>query len=424
MPCTVVVGAQWGDEGKGKITDILAEKADAVIRYQGGSNAGHTVVVGGEEFKFHLVPSGILHGDCTCIMGDGTVVDPLCLADEITGLEGRGVSCERLFVSGAAHIIMPYHRLLDKLQEEARGKGGIGTTLRGIGPAYTDKTARMPLGVRAMDLLCEADLRALVTAQLADKNRIIAALYDHPPLTVDEVLNEVLPAMRVIAPHVTDTREIVFDLLARDANVVMEGAQATFLDLDYGTYPFVTSSHPVAGGACLGTGVGPKAISEVWLVCKAYTTRVGAGVFPTEDLGAPGDDLRERGREYGTTTGRPRRCGWLDGVILRTAALLNSATHLAVTKLDVLDSLAEIPVCVGYKTASRNYTTVPQDARILEDAKPIYEILEGWQTPVTEATEFSDLPPQARVYLDKMSELAGIPVRLAAVGQARSQTVM
>jgi adenylosuccinate synthase len=424
MPVTVVVGAQWGDEGKGKITDILAEQAEAVIRYQGGSNAGHTVVVNGEEFKFHLVPSGILHDNCICIMGDGTVVDPVCLADEIRGLKARGVSCDRLFVSGAAHIIMPYHRLLDKLQEEARGKGGIGTTLRGIGPAYTDKTARMPLGVRAMDLLDEADLRARIEAQLADKNRIFAALYDHPPMTMDEVLAEVMPAMQVIAPHVMDTREMVFELLARDANVVMEGAQATFLDLDYGTYPFVTSSHPVAGGACLGTGVGPKAISEVWLVCKAYTTRVGAGVFPTEDLGAPGDDLRERGREYGTTTGRPRRCGWLDGVILRTAVLLNGATHLAVTKLDVLDSLAEIPVCVGYKTAARDYKTVPQDARILEDAEPVYEMLEGWQTPITEAQSFGDLPTQAQKYLDKMQELAGIPVRLASVGQQRAQTVM
>ncbi len=423
MTCTVVVGAQWGDEGKGKITDFLAETADAVIRYQGGSNAGHTVVVGGEEFKFHLVPSGILHNKCVCIMGDGTVIDPLCLAEEIVGLEARGVSCERLLVSGAAHIIMPYHRLIDRLQEEARGKGGIGTTLRGIGPAYTDKTARMPLGIRAMDLGDEAMLRELVTAQLDEKNRIIAALYGYEPVSVDEVLEEIKPAAQLISKHVTDTREVVFDLLARKANIVLEGAQATFLDLDYGTFPFVTSSHPIAGGACLGTGVGPKAIDEVWLVCKAYTTRVGAGAFPTEDHGDEGTRLRECGHEYGTTTGRPRRCGWLDGVILRTAALLNGATHLTVTKLDVLDAVAEIPVCVEYKARGRVYKTVPQDARILDDCEPVYETLPGWQTPTTGAKSPSDLPHAALAYLDRMSEIAGVPVRLASVGSGRDQTV-
>ncbi len=309
MPCTVVVGAQWGDEGKGKITDLLAEQADVVIRYQGGSNAGHTVVVNGNTFKLHLIPSGILHDHVLSLMGDGTVIDPKCLAEEYQGLRERGVSCQGLRISGNAHVIMPYHIALDRFQEESRGKGVIGTTLRGIGPVYTDKAARMPQPVRMWDLLDKDVLRQRVAGQLAEKNKIIAALYGAEPLAVDAVVDEVWQYVPVFGDYITDIRPIVFEQMDRGARIVMEGAQGTFLDLDYGTYPFVTSSHPVSGGACLGSGVGPTAVDDVIIVNKAYMTRVGAGAFPTELDNETGQLIRERGKEYGTTTGRPRRCG-------------------------------------------------------------------------------------------------------------------
>ncbi len=423
MTCTVVVGGQWGDEGKGKITDILAEGADLVVRYQGGSNAGHTVVVGDEEFKLHLIPSGILHHDCTCLMGGGTVVDPLVLRDEITGLQARGVSCDNLRVSYTAHVVMPYHKRIEEQAEQARGRAGIGTTLRGIGPAYTDKAQRMPRPVRFRDLTDPDRLRELIAGQLEHKNVIIEHQYGQPPLSSDEVFAQVWPAAQEVGNYATDGYRLVQDSLRAGKRIVFEGAQGTFLDLDCGTYPFVTSSHPVAGGACLGTGIGPTAINEVIMICKAYTTRVGAGVLPTEDEGDAGQLLRDCGNEYGTTTGRPRRCGWLDGVVVRTAAMLNGATSIAVTKLDVLDALATIPVCVGYEIDGVMLDTMPSWPEELEKVKPIYEEIPGWQQPLGDMREWEQLPPQAQAYVEKIAELAGVPVKIVSLGQSREQTV-
>lgn len=422
MPVRVVVGAQWGDEGKGKITDILAEGADVVVRYQGGSNAGHTVVVGGEVFKLHLIPSGILHEDVVSVMGDGTVIEVACLMEEIEGLQARGVSCKNLHVSGCAHVIMPYHRLQDALEEEARGGGSIGTTRRGIGPAYTDKAARMPRPIRMWDLLDADRLRERIAGQLAQKNVIFRELYGHAPLTVDEVFDEVWGPAQQAAKYVRDTRALVMEKLAQGAQIVCEGAQGTFLDLDCGTYPFVTSSHPVAGGACLGTGLGPTAIDDVFIVAKAYTTRVGAGAFPTEDEGETGNLIRERGHEYGTTTGRPRRCGWLDLVVLKTSARLNSATGIALTLMDVLDVLDEIKVCTGYRVGDRVVDLVPSDADLLDTAEPVYETLSGWQAPIGECKSYGDLPAAARAYVEYIEAFTGVPVVLVSVGKGREQT--
>ena len=424
MPATVIVGAQWGDEGKGKITDILAERAAAVVRYQGGSNAGHTVVVNGDEFKLHLIPSGILHADTTCIMAAGTIIDPICLRDEVEGLRERGVSCDNLRVSANAHVIMPYHILLDGLQEEARGRASIGTTRRGIGPTYTDKTARMPRSIRMADLMDDDVLRGLIAEQLAHKNIIIERCYGHEPLDADAVFAEIEPALAVVRPFVADVRGTVREALANGELVLLEGAQGTFLDLDYVTYPYVTSSHPVAGGACLGTGIGPTEIDAVVAVVKAYTTRVGAGVFPTELEDEVGNGLRERGSEYGTTTGRPRRCGWLDGVALRTAAELNGATAIAITKLDVLDGLDTVKIAVAYDVNGERHERLPENLDALADAKPVYEELPGWQQSIAAARTLEDLPEQARAYIERMEELAGCAVWGVSVGPARDQTVL
>lgn len=424
MPCKVVVGAQWGDEGKGKITDLLAEQADVVVRYQGGSNAGHTVVVNGTTFKLHLIPSGILHDDVLSVMGDGTVIEPKCLAEEYQGLRDRGVSCQGLRISGNAHVIMPYHLVLDRLQEESRGKVGIGTTLRGIGPVYTDKTARMPQPVRMWDLLDPNVLRERVAGQLAEKNKILECLYGHAPLKVDEVVEETLSHVPTFGHHITDIRAIIFEQMARNARIVFEGAQGTFLDLDYGTYPFVTSSHPVSGAACLGTGVGPTAINQVTIVNKAYMTRVGAGAFPTELLNETGDLIRERGKEYGTTTGRPRRCGWLDGVALGTSARINGATGLAVTLLDVLNPFEKISICVGYKVNGETLKLMPANLDLLERVEPVWEELPGWQTDISHCRKLDELPENAQKYVQRMSELAETPLEMVSVGPGREETII
>ncbi len=424
MSVRVVVGAQWGDEGKGKITDILAESADVVVRYQGGSNAGHTVVVGDSTYKLHLIPSGILHPNVLSIMGDGTVIDVEGLLEEIDGLQARGIACDNLCISGCAHVILPYHKLIDGLQEEARGKDSIGTTRRGIGPAYTDKTARMPRPVRMWDLLCKDTLRQRIEGQLAQKNVILRELYGHPALDVDEVLEEVWAPAQKVQPHIADARVALLQKLDEGANVVMEGAQGTFLDLDCGTFPFVTSSHPIAGGACLGTGIGPTAIDEVLIVAKAYTTRVGAGAFPTEDEGESGDIIRERGHEYGTTTGRPRRCGWLDLVVLRTSARINGATGIALTLLDVLDTVETIPVCVGYTIRGTKYDYIPSNVDLLEEVTPVFEELEGWQQDTGGCRSFSDLPRAAQDYVARIEQFTGTPVKFVSVGPARDQTIV
>lgn len=423
MAAKVIVGAQWGDEGKGKITDILAEGATAVVRYQGGNNAGHTVVVNGEQFKLHLIPSGILHEETLCIMAAGTIIDPNCMKDEIEGLRERGVTCDNLKVSVNAHVIMPYHRILDGLQEQSRGKKSIGTTKRGIGPTYTDKTARMPRSIRMADLLDNDTLRAMIDDQLAQKNVIIAELYGEEPLDATEVYDEIAPALEVIRPHIADVRGDVRNAL-ESGTLVLEGAQGTFLDLDYGTYPYVTSSHPVAGGACLGTGVGPTEIDEVIAIVKAYTTRVGAGDFPTELEDEAGERLRERGAEFGTTTGRPRRCGWLDGVALRTAAELNGATGIAITKLDVLDEEETIHIATAYEINGERQERMPENLDLLGEVTPVYEEMPGWQTPLCEMTSLDEMPAEARAYIDRMAELAGCGIWGVSVGPARDQTII
>lgn len=424
MPCTVVVGAQWGDEGKGKITDLLAEQADVVIRYQGGSNAGHTVVANGQTFKLHLIPSGILHDHVLSLMGDGTVIEPRCLAEEYQGLRDRGVSCQGLRISGNAHIIMPYHIALDRLQEESRGKGVIGTTLRGIGPAYTDKAARMPQPVRMWDLLDKDILRQRVEGQLKEKNCLIDCLYGAPPLQVDEVVEDVWQHVPAFRDYVADTRAIIFEQMAKGASIVFEGAQGTYLDLDYGTYPFVTSSHPVSGGACLGTGAGPTAIDDVIIVNKAYMTRVGAGAFPTEQDNETGNHIRERGQEYGTTTGRPRRCGWLDGVALRTSSKINGATGLAVTLLDVLNPFETIMVCTEYRLRGETLKLMPGNLDLLAEVEPVWEELPGWESEIKQCRKLNDLPAKARAYVERMSELAGVPLKMVSVGPGREETIV
>jgi len=423
MSVKVVVGAQWGDEGKGKVTDLLAEQADVVVRYQGGNNAGHTVVVGEDEYKLHLIPSGILHPDTLCIMGDGTVIDPECLANEHQGLVARGISCDNLRVSGNAHVIMPYHRLLDELQETARGAGSIGTTRCGIGPVYTDKTARKPLPVRMWDLLDKDALHERVEGQLAEKNVILQALYDAEPLEVEAVVEQVWQHAEIISDHICDTRALVLEKIEAGADIVLEGAQGTFLDLDYGTYPFVTSSHPTAGGACLGTGIGPTMIGSVIIVTKAYSTRVGAGPFPTELENEIGDLIRDRGQEYGTTTGRPRRCGWLDGVALRTSGRVNGATAIALMLLDVLDVFETINICTAYEIGGKTYRMMPANVELLSEATPVFEELPGWGCDLGDTTSYGDLPEATRDYISLIDEVAGTPVGLISVGPGRAQTI-
>ncbi|HUZ09817.1 MAG TPA: adenylosuccinate synthase [Acidimicrobiales bacterium] len=422
MPATVVVGTQWGDEGKGKLTDLLAGEMDLVVRYQGGHNAGHRIVVDGEVFALQLVPSGILYAHITPVIGNGVVVDPAVLLDELSALEAKGVDTSRLVVSGNAHLIMPYHQELDRVTERYLGKNALGTTKRGIGPAYADKAMRV--GLRVQDLLDAKIFRQKLDVALKEKNAVLAKVYNRLPLSADEIaaryLDEYAPRL---APMVGDAVGIVHEALDAGRHVLMEGAQATFLDLDHGTYPFVTSSNPVAGGACTGTGLGPRAIDRVIGIAKAYVTRVGAGPFPTELTGEIGDLLVERGREFGTNTGRQRRCGWFDAVMLRQAVRLNSLSEVALTKLDVLDTFETVKVCVAYEAEGRRYTHTPYHQSTLHQVRPVYEELPGWRTDLTGATTLSDLPAAARRYVDFLSEQIGVPVRLIGVGPGREQFV-
>ncbi len=356
-------------------------------------------------------------------MGDGTVIDPECLAQEYDSLRQRGIPCDNLRISGNAHVIMPYHRLLDALQEDARGADNIGTTRRGIGPAYTDKTAREPLPVRMWDLLDKEQLRRRVEGQLKQKNVLLKALYDVEPLRVDEIVDEIWGYSRGVASHIGDTRTLLFQRMDAGDNIVMEGAQGTFLDLDYGTYPFVTSSHPVAGGACLGTGLGPTAIGAVMMVTKAYTTRVGRGPFPTEQDNEIGNLIRERGQEYGTTTGRPRRCGWLDGVALNTAVRINGATSIGLTLLDVLDCFDSVSVCTAYEIDGSQHTVVPADVARLSEVTPVYQQVPGWGCDLTGIRCYDDLPQAARDYVELLEQIAGVPANIISVGPGREQTI-
>ena len=423
MPVTCVVGAQWGDEAKGKITDILAENATIVMRYQGGPNAGHTVAIGDEVFKFHLIPSGILRPSVTCIMADGTVIDPIELDREITELKNRGIDCENLVISGNAHVIMPYHRLLDGIAEDTSGKAKIGTTRRGIGPAYADKAARVPRSIRMWDLMDDDVFRERAMAQLEFKNKLLRCVYGHDGMTPEECIDPILEVAPRLRRYIGDIRPLVRQALATDADVILEGAQGTYIDIDYGTYPYVTSSHPVSGGGCLGTGIPPTAISRVVMVAKAYTTRVGRGPFPTELTDALGDRIREAGGEYGTTTGRPRRCGWFDAVLVRAAAQVNGATDIAMTKLDVLDGLNRVKVCVGYRIEGQVLEYPPGNLDLLYDVEPVYEELPGWKDSTRQAKTYSDLPPNARRYVERVEELVGVPISIISVGPARDATI-
>ena len=420
MPATVVVGTQWGDEGKGKLTDLMASEMDVVVRYQGGHNAGHTLVVDGERFALQLVPSGVLHRHVTPVIGNGTVIDPRVLVDEMDALAARGVDCGALRVSGNAHLVMPYHSDLDALHERHLGDGKLGTTGRGIGPAYADRARRT--GLRVQDLLDPEDFRARLDAALGHVNDVLVKVFGRPPASAAEIADEYLGRCAPrLAPHVADTVGLVHDALANGRRVLLEGAQATFLDLDHGTYPFVTSSNPTAGGACVGAGLGPGHIDRIVGVVKAYVTRVGAGPFVTELSDSTGDHLVDAGREYGTNTGRRRRTGWLDLVMLRQAVRLNSVTELALTKLDVLDDLPRLKVCVAYELGAERFRHTPFRQSALWEASPVYEELPGWEADTSGVTSARDLPAAAVDYISFIEAEIGVPVRLVGVGPARHQ---
>ncbi len=422
MPATVVVGTQWGDEGKGKLTDLLSKEMSMVVRYQGGHNAGHTIVVGDESFSLQLIPSGVLYDGLTPVIGNGVVVDPAVLLAEVDTLEARGVDCSRLRVSGNAHLIMPYHQELDRVTERRLGKNKLGTTKAGIGPAYADKAARV--GLRVQDLLDPKIFREKLDVVLKEKNAILAKVYNRLPLSAGTIADTYLGRFAPrIEPLIADTVGLVHEALAAGQHVLFEGAQATFLDLDHGTYPFVTSSNPVAGGACTGAGVGPRHIDRVIGIAKAYVTRVGSGPFPTEIHGGLADLLVERGREFGTNTGRRRRIGWFDAVMMRQAVRLNSITEIALTKLDMLDVLDSVKVCVAYQVGARRLEHLPYHQSDLHAAVPVFEELPGWRTELSGVTEVEDLPEAARRYVGFLSELAGVPIRLVGVGPGRDQFV-
>jgi len=418
MPHVVIVGTQWGDEGKGKIVDVLSRHVGAVARFQGGNNAGHTLVVEGKKVVLHLLPSGVLRDDCLCVIGNGVVVDPAVLLEELDelGETGRVLGPERLRISAQAHVIMPYHLALDRLREAALGDGRIGTTCRGIGPCYEDKVARR--GVRMSDLVRPEVLRERIARVLPEKNGAIAALGGEP-LDLDAIVEALSPLGERLAPFVGDAAAELHRLHRRGRSILFEGAQGTFLDIDHGTYPYVTSSSTVAGGACAGSGVGPTLIDEVVGIAKAYTTRVGSGCFPTEDLGEPGERLRAQGAEFGATTGRPRRCGWFDAPLVRHAARLNGLTRLALTKLDVLSGLSEVPLCVAYEGYDRESFPAA-----LDDVTPIYETMPGWEGDLSGCRSISELPANALRYVQRVEELVGIPVELVSVGPGRSDTIL
>jgi len=422
VPGIVIVGAQWGDEGKGKITDLLAQQADAVVRFQGGNNAGHTIVRDGTEWKFHLIPSGILYPGKRCIVGNGVVIDPKVLIGEIHELRTRRIDTRGLKISANAHVIMPYHRLLDTAGEARLGKLQIGTTKRGIGPAYADKASR--LGIRVQDLLDEKILKKKIATALEPHKLALRSYERDPELDLHTMNEEYLTYGRQLQEYVADTTRLVWDALERHDLVLFEGAQGTMLDIDHGTYPFVTSSNPVAGAACVGAGVGPRDIDEIWGVCKAYTTRVGSGPFPTELDDEMGERIRERGNEYGTTTGRPRRTGWLDLVALRYAARLNTLSALAITKLDVLSGLDKVFVCTSYSGEDdAAFDEYPYHQSVLHHARGELTELEAWSEDISDCRNEEDLPAPARDFLAFVSDFVGAPIAMISVGPGRDQTI-
>ena len=422
MPALVVVGMQWGDEGKGKIVDYLAQRSDLVVRHQGGNNAGHTLVVNGEQRVLHLIPSGILHEGKVCVIGNGTVIDPAVLCKELDGLEAAGYVLEgRLFISDCAHIIMPYHKVMDLCQEQFRGTQKIGTTGRGIGPCYADKADRF--GIRFGDLIRPELFAQKVEIALAYKNRIITSLFQEEPLDPDAVIAEYKAYAERLLPYVADGATIVHDALAEGKQVMCEGAQGCMLDIDHGTFPFVTSSTTLAGGACAGSGIGPADVTAVVGIVKAYTTRVGAGPFPTELEDETGETLRRIGQEFGATTGRPRRCGWIDIVQLRRAAKLNGTTSLVITKGDVLSELDTIRMCTGYSLNGERIVVFPTQLVDLERVEPIYEEMPGWKCDISDCLEWDALPEAARAYFNRLEELVGVPIAMISVGPGREQTI-
>jgi len=413
---------QWGDEGKGKVVDFLTRYADLVVRHQGGNNAGHTLQVDGKQTILHLIPSGILHKDKTCIIGNGTVLDPAVLIEELETIEAAGCRTRgRLFISSTAHIIMPYHKALDRIQERFRGKNKIGTTGRGIGPAYADKADRF--GIRMCDLLEESAFRAKLGAIIEYKNMILRDVFGEPPLHLDSVYSEYVAYGERLRPFVADTVAMVHEALSSNKQIVFEGAQGAMLDLDHGTFPYVTSSTTLSSGACCGSGVGPKDINGVVGIVKAYTTRVGEGPFPTEQLNDLGERLREKGREFGATTGRPRRCGWLDCVQLRRAVLVNGTTHIVLTKPDVLGGIGPISICTGYEIDGAVTAQFPAQLSQLEKTKPIYEEMPGWDEDISKCTQWDQLPAAAQAYFKRIEELVGVPIAIISVGPGREQTI-
>lgn len=422
MSNKIVVGAQWGDEGKGKITDMLAETADLVVRYGGGNNAGHTVIVGQEKFELHLIPSGILYEDKKSVLGGGVVIDPEAMIEEMEGLEKRGISLANLYISETAHVIMPYHRMLDALEEERKGDSKIGTTGKGIGPCYTDKTARR--GIRIADLLDEGRLRAKLQKALDYHNVLLKNVYNAKTLKAEEIIKEYQPYIEKLRPYVTNTSLLLNEAHKNNEKIFFEGAQGTLLDIDYGTYPFVTSSNPTAGGVCTGTGMGPTTIDDVIGVTKAYLTRVGAGPFPTELDNQWGEYLRDKGHEFGVTTGRPRRCGWLDIPILKHAVRVNGLTEIALTKIDVLTGIDEIKVCTAYQHGEELVEEFPPYLESEIPYEPVYEKWPGWEEDITGIRDYDQLPKNAQKYIERIEELIGVPAKIISVGPGRKQAII
>jgi adenylosuccinate synthase len=421
VTATIVLGAQWGDEGKGRVVDYFAESADFVVRFQGGNNAGHTIVVGDERLALSLIPSGILYPDCTPVIASGTVVDPAVLLAEMDMVAEKGLDPSAVRLSSNAHLIMPYHRKLDAVIERYLGKNQIGTTKKGIGPAYTDKYARF--GIRVQDLFDPKIFTEKVAAALEEKNRILPRVYNTLPMDPEEIIDEYLSHAERLRPHVTDTSLLVHDALREGREVLFEGAQGTLLDIDHGTYPFVTSSNPTAGGAIVGSGIGPKAIDEIVGVAKAYISRVGTGPFPTELRDEVGDKMIELGGEYGTVTGRRRRCGWLDLLALRYAVRVNSLTRIFMTKMDILSAFDTIKVATGYRVGDETYSEFPAQQSVLYNCEPVYEELSGWGEDITGVRRLADLPKEARAYIEYIEDAVGVHIRWVSVGPERSQLV-
>ncbi|MFA5805149.1 MAG: adenylosuccinate synthase [Melioribacteraceae bacterium] len=420
MSVTVIVGSQWGDEGKGKIVDILSERYDIVVRYQGGANAGHTVQVGDQQFILHLIPSGILRENVLCFIGNGVVIDPKALLDEIKLLEGMGISIKgRLFISQNAHLIMPYHKLLDSINESGNSK--IGTTGRGIGPCYIDKYARK--GIRIVDLLDRKVLEEKIKLNIEEKNNLLKKVYNQEELNVDAIIKEYIEFDKAIDQYITDIPFVLNNAIDEGKSILLEGAQGALLDVDFGTYPFVTSSNPTSGGASTGSGIPPTKISSVMGIVKAYTTRVGLGPFPTELLGEEGEKLRKIGAEYGATTGRPRRCGWFDAFLLSYSRMINGIERAAITKLDVLSNFDQIKVCVAYEIQGKKLKSFPTDVNKLMSVTPIYESLPGWKTDLTNITDYNELPSEAKDYLQFISQKSGFEISIISVGPERDQTI-